>query len=78
MTVRWVQSGDAHLVTLDAGDLFATSRTFSARPVLAEVYNEDGTQVHLAALCVHRVGGSWLARGRRLSKTDVTILCWPP
>ena len=37
------QTDAAHLVTLDAGDLFAASRAFNARPVLAEVYNVEGT-----------------------------------
>jgi hypothetical protein len=48
-----VQSGDAHLVSLDGGDLYATSRTFNARPVLSEVYSEDGTRVQLTARRVH-------------------------
>lgn len=48
-----LQSGEAHLVGLDGGDLYATSRAFGARPVLAEVYAEDGTHVHLACWPVH-------------------------
>lgn len=46
-----LQAGNAELVSLDGGDLFATSRLWDAIPVLAEDYNEQdsgtgGTEYH--------------------------------
>jgi len=38
-----LETDAAHLVSLDAGDLFAASRLYNARPVLSEVYSDDGT-----------------------------------
>jgi len=38
-----LEAGHAHLVALDGGDLYHTSRTWGAVPVLAENYDDSGT-----------------------------------